>query len=107
MQINSAVKLDIIHTFYNIITEFGASRAKLTELSLIPALIKACKTIDSDDTLAVVGRIVRELCQFTTGAKVLLSRKCFQLLLLRYHLPDAFLQLPRGNNDIDVAAGKA
>lgn len=73
-QVTSAVKLDIINAFYNVVTEFDAARARLTDIGFVPALIKACKTIDSEETLSVIGRIVRELCQYTAGAKVLLSR---------------------------------
>jgi hypothetical protein len=73
LKVDFGVKLDVIHTLYNIVTDYVPARSKFIENNTVAALVKVCKSIDSEQTLSVIGRILRELCQHTDGVRILIS----------------------------------
>ncbi len=90
------MKLDVIHTMYNIVTDYSPARVQFIEAGLVAALVKVCKSIDSEATLAVIGRILRELSLQVDCVRVLISGNihvhmhCCRLYVLLYGTsPDA------------------
>jgi hypothetical protein len=92
-QVDFAVKLDIIHTLYNIVTDYTPSRALFVEHGIVSSLVKVCKSIDNEETLAVIGRILRELCQHTEAVRLLISEGIMPLLLRLSKLENPTLKI--------------
>lgn len=92
-QVDFSVKLDIIHTLYNIVTDYTPARSLFVEHGIVSSLVKVCKSIDNEDTLACVGRILRELCQHTEAIRVLISEGIMPLLLRLSKLEIATLKI--------------
>ena len=58
---------------YNIVTDFSPARTLFIDAGLVAALVKVCKSIDSEATLSVIGRILRELSLQVDAVRVLIS----------------------------------
>lgn len=110
-QIDFSVKLEIIHTMYNVVTEYTPARSYFVENGIVSALVKVCKSVDNEDTLACIGRILRELCQYTELVRVLISEGIMPLLLrlskleiptLKIDIADALYTLSATNESMKL-----